>query len=1118
MTSFRTTDFIRGSSRSTFHSVRDELNSSMANSTNCANLKHGYNSSAAGYIPGKLPLPNDFFPVPKLSAKEKRYLLGLAKHACKEVVYYSRHKDGPMNWLHLSSADGVDVFQGVDNMDSSNAPQDGKALMYLRGSCKIRATIDEISDFFKLDTPEKMSGYTQTIGKDVLDHKTLLTLATPTHDNPKHYIAINWTAMESPSKLARNRDFCYIECHDEFIDANTKRRGWVQSMHSIRLPFCPPLTRSHGLVRGSYYRSGYIFTESADKRYVEAVHTLHVDIKGNIPNWLKVLIMKRRIRNIADVNHYFQRQRLTHEKLLGDLELPAKERVTRCELCETRFGFFCRRWLCRKCGKVVCNSCGNDFVLDYADLGPKKVRICLECSESVALEGTVAMMDESGCVTEHRDVVKLDECSRRPALEESMILLETRPHSIDDHGFYFDDQDANGLPNIDEAICADEQFEAMFQEQTTAKSLMHNESTSFDLKEMALWEGLEEEDLHTKTKQSLKPINNNLTGHEFATDDKRSATRPRANGVVETKLSETLRLGFGWRKAGPTPRSSVGCDVVSTNLSVNDTTKSEVFDARRSRSRSRSSHEVGRRLSRSHSKKRTLSRHDSLESGRGDFERQRRTQEYFDARNARLTLLSGRQGPRINQERLSLKPMVATDAPALATRARTFDNGMQSDSPLGRQLKGFDLKSPSDVRKDSNPTELVSSRPQQASDGESDQDEEALRLAMSAMRLYEEERGPNLRVANATRQAALAKMMEVYAREIEQSTSLKSEPYSRGTISGTRQLHPVSTTDRLMRRTVSDDRPTPFYDPLLQNVSETIQRPQSSRQCRREDTFTSMHPAKQTETDIVHRYRDLSDLSSSAFQAFQLNSLHPDDMPLDESDNGKHDYDPSEAAEPASVHFPRGSSLTNVRYKRNESSDDPKGLMRLNSMFGVADSDTFSDMDLTDLPHLMRKHDVDSGTVSSGTDLQLCADDQSIEKGDAEGIYESRLSDLLSSIQLENVQVVEDDDSASQSSNASFHIEWQSALPKPFEGKLTQDVEHAFDKLPSLSNLLSEYCDSSRSSYLSDLEFEGSQPELEPEYLEAIANASITSAVLIEEQECGPRRSSLPSESSVLDF
>ncbi|KAG6957876.1 hypothetical protein JG687_00009722 [Phytophthora cactorum] len=881
------------------------MDSSMANSTNCANLKHGYNSSADGYIPGKLPLPDDFFPVPQLSTKENKYLLGLAKHACKEVVYYSRQDDGPMKWLHLSSEDGVDVFQGVDNSGTSDTQQDTKALTYLRGSCKIHATIDEISDFFKLDTPEKLSGFAQTVGKDLLDQKTLLTLATPTPDNPKHYVAVKWTAVESPSKLARHRDFCYIECHDEFIDTNTKRRGWVRSIHSIRLPFCPPLTRSHGLVRGSFYRSGYIFTESAEKGCVDAVHTLHVDIKGNAPNWLKIMVMKRRIKNIAEVNHHFQLQRLTQEKLLGDLELPAKEGVTRCQLCEARFGFFHRRRLCRKCGKVVCNPCGNEFLLDYAGVGPKKVWICLECSESVVYGISVPMMDGSGQIIEeeHTGAKKLDDSEIHPVYDESMIIMENRHHSIDENEYYLENEDANELADMEEAKRMNREFEEMLK-----------------------------------------------------------------------KTSDELRTEQEERRFNQNTKSILGMNSASGETLPVDT------------------------------------------------------------------------------------PLGASDLAPWEEQHKEDD--MEDDDELG----------------------LPPSKSEQ----------------MLKQLQYEEQ----------------------------------------------------------MRR-------------------EHVERAKKMHH-RREDTYAPSLPTKerkQKSSEETHEYRDLSDLTSSAFQAFQMNSLGPRDapkLPVDVVDSSEDSDSKREDAQP-SVQFQREStSTTHVQLKSDtsgagygsmESSEVSNMISRPNSMYGVV-SDTFSDMDFTDLPHLMRKDDVDVGARSSFTDLQHWTEETS-ENGGVEYIPEPRLSDLLSPLHLEDVQHVDDDDSESQSSNASSQIDWQSSMSNQFqdtqgrargtdsessfvraysnsrqneaeaysdltsannglsESMVTQNDEppqRQYSKPPSLSELLSEYCDSERSSLPSYLEFGGSQPELEPEYLEAIANATNQDTIPMEGGRRGHvrRRSSIPSELEAL--
>lgn len=413
---------------------------------------------------GKLPLPDDYFQPPPLSAKESKYLVSLAKRACKEVVYYSRKDDGPLTWVHLASEDGMELFQGMDERAiQANSPNNPDALIYLRGATKIYASIDEVADFFKLDTPEKLSGFAQTVGKDILDQRTLYTLATPTRANPKHYVAAKWTAIESPSKLARNRDFCYLECHDEFIDTNSKRRGWVRSVHSIRLPCCPRLDRSHGLVRGSLYRSGFIFLESSDPNCVDAIHTLHMDVKGNSPNWIKVLAMKRRIKNIAQVNKYFQLHRLTQGKLLGDLELPAKAGVTRCQACESKFGLFNRKWRCRKCGKVICTPCGTSFLVDYtAGAGPKKVRVCLGCSDAVVF-GKL----DSDAVTH---VKRVNDSDVQPIYDPSPLSTsgdlvgddESDPNrhlSVEEHDFYLAHEDQRGLSDMMEAKRMQQAFE-----------------------------------------------------------------------------------------------------------------------------------------------------------------------------------------------------------------------------------------------------------------------------------------------------------------------------------------------------------------------------------------------------------------------------------------------------------------------------------------------------------------------------------------------------------------------------------------------------------------------------------------------------------------------------------
>lgn len=711
--------------------------------------------------------------------------------------------------------------------------------------------------------------------------------------------------------------------------------------------------------------------------------------------------------------------------------------------------------------------------------------------------------------------------------------------------------------------------------------------------------------------------------HQYATDTQSAEhlhdkpLRPRAHGIVRNESGDSLRLSSEWGDeyyAGKGAIGRVGPDVM-TSFRSNGSGRSSSSGKRVTRSdlsagsrRSRSGSHSGREyrygnggVPRHRDETGIRQRHDSNEEGRTteeEFERQKRTQQYFDMRNAQLTLLSARGAGRVESTpqqynndgevkvRDSAEQLFEYERP-MAARRRSSGVGAGSDLPVPRHLSGSELESPYTSLSDSHVAGAFTTRRRYRSDDLEDRDNEAFRLAMSAMRMYEEERGPNLQVTEETRQAALTKMMEVYAREIERSRSNDSGPYSRGTISDTRRLHHDVGVPPPLRRTVSDDRPQSFYGSPLQVFRRDDFAPGSRRQRRpvsskysqgesrgtsRQDTYGPTLPARQKTSENTHEYRDLSDLTSSAFQAFQMNSLGPRDapkLPIEENESLEDSTNNQQAEDhirPTSVQFQREStSTTHVQLKSDtsgdrsgaaratyssiESSDVANLVSRPNSMYGIVDSDTFSDMDFTDLPHLMRKDDVDVGARSSFTDLQHWVEENSSQTHDAENggveyVPEPRLSDLLSPLHLEGVQHVDDDDSESQSSNSSSQIDWRTGERRPARGTnsessfirtysithqsetesitdltsslyvnsgLSDKPQRRYAKPPSLSELLSEYCDSERSSLPSYLEFGGSQPELEPEYLEAIANANKQNSVH-GKREHVRRRSSIPSE------
>lgn len=1022
---------------------------------------------------GKLPLPNGFFKVPELSNADHKHLLSLAKRACKEVVYYSRLTGGPMKWVPLpSSDDNVELFQGLDESTTTDDHRAG--LTYLRGATKIHATIDEITDFFRLDTPEKLRGFAQTVGKDVLDQQTLFELAGPTPDNPKHYVGVKWTAVESPSSLARDRDFCYLECHDEFIDTTTQRRGWARSIHSIRVPSCPPLDKSHGLVRGSLYRSGFIFLESADGSYVEAIHTLHLDIKGNSPSWLKVLVMKRRINNISQVSKYFQTQRLVQGKLLGDLELPVKDRVSRCQRCDSRFGIFHRKWRCRKCGNVVCSNCSAHFILDYANVGMRKVRICEDCSTSVIVGTDSSYLDSENSAylasapAEPTKAQKCQSADIRPIYDTSPAV--SGEFSLEEQNYYLQNEDDRGLADMAEAKRMQREFENHLKRSSaglhdsghTTASTQHGDSPQAEAP-LNVWSLQKETDTHddddelglplSKREQQrleeerklrqerLERTQQQSKVHAAVTasynhrhqQQKQQQQQSRQNEMIVRSLSrrtnssrddldfedpssfvsspaafsvrreslDSICVSSDWGNEKFAPmvdradrRVSISTSTWSENVPNHRRSDASIDSNRPSLHREHSANSSASRRWRTPSPSyRSSSQSDFLQPDDIPLRQMiRRQSSDFQSYHSSA---SSRRGSAQDSRRQYEN---SYEVPSRPYRSR--ENSRHSDDRENRE-RSYESASNSFHRQrhrtlSSTPTGddgayFPSSR--RSSQDQEEQQQLAHHLAVSAMRMYENERGPQLYVSDETRQAALDKMIAIYAREIELGNSSGSSSHQ------SYQQHQASDTQPvpLQRRKTEEVQQQFSYQSSLMSSGVGLS-PSDRRsilgQQRSERLNLSQHEANSNEVReslTYSQYRDLSDLTSTAFQEYQKSS-ESNDRPSASGDRPTMEK-PSFVPKKSGV-YQRTSSFVDQRSLQHTLRDrTPSGshlealgevsdarsramgtmhgsvasssdfrtsiatASRRNSIHGEAESDTFSEMDLNDLPHLMRKED-----------------------------------------------------------------------------------------------------------------------------------------------------------------
>ncbi|OWZ19071.1 hypothetical protein PHMEG_0006739 [Phytophthora megakarya] len=289
-----------------------------------------------------LPPVDELFPRPDLQPRMKKHLVRVANETSNALIKDTLMQDEPGAARDVSEAKDATCVRAISD--------------------DVHASIEEFALLFKLDSSREAADHLLLFNADLVQHATLYTLVAPSGQQPRRYVGVKWALVASPSRFFRNRDFCYLECQKEFTDARG-RRGWVRSLHSLKLPCCPSLEKEHGIVRASIYRSGLTAVETDEPGVLSVTYT----------------------------------QRLSSSPLLGDLDIPARKRTRgSCNLCFREFvsagglrdtiaaitnmSTRSKRYVCRKCGEGVCRRCSDDWWLDVPVVGRTKVRICTVCS------------------------------------------------------------------------------------------------------------------------------------------------------------------------------------------------------------------------------------------------------------------------------------------------------------------------------------------------------------------------------------------------------------------------------------------------------------------------------------------------------------------------------------------------------------------------------------------------------------------------------------------------------------------------------------------------------------------------------------------------------------------
>ncbi|OQS06949.1 hypothetical protein THRCLA_01027 [Thraustotheca clavata] len=417
------------------------------------------------------PLSPGFFHCPALTRKEREHLLALGKQSSLDFINHaSIHNNKDIQWTEFGKKQNVVLYRGVNTK-----PQNTHFVM-LCAVAEVAGTLEEVAAMHAYHTPEKLRKYVND-SEDLVDMVTLYDLTpnqeaerTPQHGGARRLlppsstlkVSVQWAGMKVPaaaSAFVYNRDFCYIETQDFFVD-DKGRRGWALSQNSMDLEGCPPLPSVFGSVRGTLERSGYTFVESENHGYLKATQMFQVDFRGKIPIWVQNLILKGRLNTMIHFNTRVHEYRLKSVELLTeyDVRRTNTSNRTNCYVCRKKFRFLNRKFQCRKCGEVICSHCQRTWSIDIPHSERKrKVTICSMCTTSVR-NGNVSslVLSHEGSQSNGTNSLSVPALSRAYSYDEFMnvpmkssFALRNKSHSnsVDlDVGAYSEDEDPGYEP------------------------------------------------------------------------------------------------------------------------------------------------------------------------------------------------------------------------------------------------------------------------------------------------------------------------------------------------------------------------------------------------------------------------------------------------------------------------------------------------------------------------------------------------------------------------------------------------------------------------------------------------------------------------------------------------
>lgn len=289
---------------------------------------------------------------------------------------------------------GTKIFQLDTGRDSSKnrrhsrgGPQDRMRFLGFR---KVKATIAEITELLGSKDDDDAS----VLNPGMTEVRILHTLMDTSEERPEvseidgdgRYVGLSWMCMQTPSwmgwKSSRLRDFLLLEDKSSFR-APDGRHGWVQSLHSVQLPWCPSQEYGNCIVRGSMYQSGIVAipAKEAPGCWVDVMCAVELDLKGNVSEKTHRAMAMKRLSCLVSFDQALVNQRLQRISFMDtrQFEMNKPETQRTCHICTSRVRVFGKHFSCRKCGETMCKKCSVDLRVDASSSEHKKRRVCTRC-------------------------------------------------------------------------------------------------------------------------------------------------------------------------------------------------------------------------------------------------------------------------------------------------------------------------------------------------------------------------------------------------------------------------------------------------------------------------------------------------------------------------------------------------------------------------------------------------------------------------------------------------------------------------------------------------------------------------------------------------------------------